>query len=280
MTSFDTGMPENVRGIGEKLRQARIRAGLTPAEAGARLKIQTHVIEALEREDWARLGAPVFIRGQLRSYARLLGLPAESIADSQAVPTAQATELVPRSYTPRMQRMAEQTGRRLVYVLITATIAVPVWLATRSHLDPGAGTVSLDSDTTLTLSPAPGDTIGQPTGNATPATSAAQQAPLVASITPMPTRATAPTADLTVRFDGESWVRVTAPDGSVVEQALIMPGQHRVFQPGQIGKAVLGNANAVRVQYRGQPLDLTPYIRANVVRFTVSSDGSLQPVDR
>ncbi len=280
MTSFDTGMPETVRGIGEKLRQARIRAGLTPAEAGARLKIQTHVIEALEREDWARLGAPVFIRGQLRSYARLLGLPAESIADSQAVPTAQATELVPRSYTPRMQRMAEQTGRRLVYVLITATIAVPVWLATRSHLDPGAGTVSLDSDTTLTLSPAPGDAVGRPSGDAPSATSAAQQAPLVASITPMPTRATAPTADLTVRFDGESWVRVTAPDGSVVEQALIMPGQHRVFQPGQIGKAVLGNANAVRVQYRGQPLDLTPYIRANVVRFTVSSDGSLQPVDR
>ncbi len=282
MTSFDTGMPETVRGIGEKLRQARIRAGLTPAEAGARLKIQTHVIEALEREDWARLGAPVFIRGQLRSYAKLLGLPAESIAESQAVPSAQATELVPRSYTPRMQRVAEQAGRRLVYVLITATIAVPVWLATRSHLDPGAGTVSLDSDTTLTLSQpaASGETAGRSGDVESRAAPAVEQAPLVASITPMPARATAPTTDLTVRFDGESWVRLTAPDGSVVEQALIAPGQQRVFQPGQIGKAVLGNANAVRVQYRGQPLDLTPYIRANVVRFTVSSDGSLQPVDR
>jgi cytoskeleton protein RodZ len=282
MTSFETGMPDSVRGIGEKLRQARIRAGLTPAEAGARLKIQTHVIEALEREDWAKLGAPVFVRGQLRSYAKLLGLPADSIAESPAVPAAQATELVPRTYTPKMQRVAEQTGRRLVYVLITATIAVPVWLATRSHLDPALGAVSLDSDSTLTLpQPAAGaESPTQPEGGRPAPTPATEQAPLVASITPMPTRAAAPSADLTVRFDGESWVRLTAPDGSVIEQALVPPGQQRVFQPGQIGKAVLGNANAVHVQYRGQPLDLTPYVRANVVRFTVSSDGSLQPVDR
>ena len=95
----------------------------------------------------------------------------------------------------------------------------------------------------------------------------------------MPQR-TAPTPDLAISFSDESWVRVSAPDGSVVEQTLVPPGQQRVFAPGQIGKAVLGNAQAVSVRYRGQPVDLTPYIRANVVRFTVSSDGSLQPVDR
>lgn len=72
MTSLETGMPETVRGIGERLRQARVRAGISPAEAGAKLKMPTHVIEALEREDWARIGAPVFVRGHLRSYAKLL----------------------------------------------------------------------------------------------------------------------------------------------------------------------------------------------------------------
>ena len=71
MTSSETGMPESARGIGERLRQARIRAGLSTSEVGTRLKMPTHVIEALEREDWAKIGAPVFIRGQLRSYAKL-----------------------------------------------------------------------------------------------------------------------------------------------------------------------------------------------------------------
>lgn len=279
MTSLETGMPETVRGIGERLRQARVRAGISPAEAGAKLKMPTHVIEALEREDWTRIGAPVFVRGHLRSYAKLLGLPADAIAANVAVPAAKAAELVPRTYTPRMQRMAEQTGRRLVYVLITATIAVPVWLATRSHLDGSASdAVPLDGAATLTLP----QTATSNTDDAGTTSARVQAEPLVASIAPMPQRpqATAAASDLTVSFKGESWVRVTAPDGSIIEQALVQPGQQRVFKPGQLGQAVLGNAQAIAVQYQGRPVDLAPYIRANVARFTVSSDGSLQPVDR
>lgn len=278
MTSSDTGMPESARGIGERLRQARVRAGLTPTEAGTRLKMPTHVIESLEREDWARLGAPVFIRGQLRSYARLLGLPGDVVAETISMPAAKPADLVPRTYTPRMQRFAEQAARRLVYVVITATIAVPVWLATRSHLDGALNSVPLDAVTTgdvrvgstdaTTVRPENGEAPGQATT-------------LVASMAPMPQRTTAADRkDLKVEFSGESWIRLTAPDGKVIEQALVPAGQQRVFAPGQIGDAVLGNAEAVSVQYRGQNMDLTPYIRANVVRFTVSSDGSLQPVDR
>lgn len=274
MTPSDSGMPENTRGIGERLRQARIRAGLSPLDVGARLKMPTHVIEALEREDWARIGAPVFIRGQLRSYARLLGLPADAVVENLSTPAATPADLVPRTFTPRIQRIAEQTARRLVYVVITATIAVPVWLATRSHLDGTVDAVSLDADTTL---PAPPQSPVLTKADAVRA--AVEPAPLVASMTSMPQRA-APMPDLAVSFSGESWVRVSAPDGTVIEQALVQPGQQRVFKPGEIGKAVLGNAQAVSVQYRGQSIDLTPYIRANVVRFAVSSDGSLQPVDR
>lgn len=279
MTSLETGMPETVRGIGERLRQARVRAGISPAEAGAKLKMPTHVIEALEREDWSRIGAPVFVRGHLRSYAKLLGLPADAIAANVAVPAPRAAELVPRTYTPRMQRMVEQTGRRLVYVLITATIAVPVWLATRSHLDGSANdAVPLDGAASLSL-PQPATAATTDPGTAS---ARVQPEPLVASIAPMPQRpqATSVASDLTVSFNGESWVRVTAPDGSVIEQALVQPGQQRVFKSGQLGQAVLGNAQAIAVQYQGRPVDLTPYIRANVARFTVSSDGSLQPVDR
>jgi len=258
MTSLETGMPETVRGIGERLRQARVRAGITPAEAGAKLKMPTHVIEALEREDWTKIGAPVFVRGHLRSYSKLLGLPADAIAANVAVPAAKAADLVPRTYTPRMQRVAEQTGRRLVYVLITA--------------------ISLDGAATLTL-PQPE---AAPSADGQAASARVQPEPLVASIAPMPQRAqaTLATGDLTVSFSGESWVRVTAADGSIVEEAVVQPGQQRVFKSSQLGQAVLGNAQAISMQYQGRPVDLTPYIRANVARFTVSSDGSLQPVDR
>ena len=277
MTPSETGMPENARGIGERLRQARIRAGLSPSDVASQLKMPTHVIESLEREDWVRLGAPVFIRGQIKSYARLLGLPADLIADNVSMPAAKPVDLVPRTFTPRMQRLVEQTARRLVYVVITATIAVPMWLATRSHLDGAADTVSLDAGTALPLQQQGGSSSVTTTSSTAPA---AQATPLVASMTPPMPQRVASTADLTVSFSDESWVRVSAPDGTVIEQSLVQSGQQRVFKTDHLGRVVLGNAQAISVQYRGLVMDLTPYVRANVVRFTVSSDGSLQPIDR
>ena len=61
------------------------------------------------------------------------------------MPAPQVSELVPRTYTPWAQRAAEAVARRLVYVVITASIAVPIWLATRSHLDSRVDTVPLDT---------------------------------------------------------------------------------------------------------------------------------------
>ena len=277
MTPSETGMPENARGIGERLLQPSNRAGLSPSDVASQLKMPTHVIESLEREDWVRLGAPVFIRGQIKSYARLLGLPADLIADNVSMPAAKPVDLVPRTFTPRMQRLVEQTARRLVYVVITATIAVPMWLATRSHLDGAADTVSLDAGTALPLQQQGGSSSVTTTSSTAPA---AQATPLVASMTPPMPQRVASTADLTVSFSDESWVRVSAPDGTVIEQSLVQSGQQRVFKTDHLGRVVLGNAQAISVQYRGLVMDLTPYVRANVVRFTVSSDGSLQPIDR
>jgi cytoskeleton protein RodZ len=45
-----------------------------------------------------------------------------------------------------------------------------------------------------------------------------------------------------------------------------------------VGQVVIVNTSSVSVQRNGQPVDLAPYARSNVARFTVSSDGSLAPV--
>ena len=75
------GLPDGSWGCGARLRKAREAAGLSEADVADRLKMPVRVVRSLESEDWSRLGAPVFVRGQLRSYSRLLGLttqPGES----------------------------------------------------------------------------------------------------------------------------------------------------------------------------------------------------------
>src|SRR3546814_16655665 len=53
---------------------------------------------------------------------------------ASGVAPIEPTPLVSRTHTPRMQRIADQVGGRLVYIVITALIILPVWVATQSHM--------------------------------------------------------------------------------------------------------------------------------------------------
>src|SRR3546814_17872746 len=85
---------------------------------------------------------------------------------------------------------------------------------------------------------------------------------------------------LSLRFSGESWVQVVAPDGRSIEEALIEADATRSYAADEVGHLVLGNASAVELRIHGDVQDLEPYIRANVDRFKVSSDRSVAPVSK
>ncbi len=265
MTSIAAQTSQYLEGCGARLRSAREKAGLSLEQVGGKLKMPVRVLESLENEDWSRLGAPVFVRGQLRSYGRLLGVDVDPTMTSSGIPHIQPAALVSRVHTPPMQRLLEQAGRKLVYVVMTAVIVVPIWMmATREPI----GLPSPQDTTTLDL----------PTAGAEAQKAAAptERATVAASMTPMPSRpASAPA--LSIRFKGDSWVEVTGADGAMLEKGLVTGGTQRSYASGQVASIVLGNASAVEVSRAGQAVDLAPYQRANIARFAVSSDGSLAP---
>ncbi|WP_353084189.1 RodZ domain-containing protein [Stenotrophomonas sp.] len=279
VNAFDTAA-----GCGARLRQAREAAGLTLEAVGQQLRMPVQVVKSLEEEQWQRLGAPVFVRGQLRSYARLLKVDIGDVLEQAHIGPIVPPQLVSHTHTPRARRIAESLGRRVLYVGITAVLAVPVWFATRGHFD---GTATTPNTASLDVIPAAvpvagGDTPPAPApATAESAKPSAPSAPYLASLTPVPRPAAAPAAvggGLTLQFNGDSWIDITAPDGTTVEKALLKSGETRSFAPGQVARMVLGNASAVEVQQGGTIVDLSPYQRANVARFTVSSDGSVAPV--
>ncbi|HXH01271.1 MAG TPA: RodZ domain-containing protein [Xanthomonadaceae bacterium] len=252
------------RGCGERLRDARLKAGLRQEDVAARLKMPLRVVQSLEAEDWSCLGAPVFVRGQLRSYGRLLGLTTAPMLAVSGVASVEPTRLFSRSYVPQSQHMLEHATRRLVYVVLTAALVLPVWLATRSGapVQPDAPTVPLDAPAASI--PAAGDTTG----------AISRQPPMVASLAPLPASPAVPPV-LALHFMQDSWLQANAADGRVLEQGVVIAGQRRQFAAGQVSRIVLGNAQGVEVRLSTTDVDLAPYQRANVARFTVSSDGSL-----
>jgi cytoskeleton protein RodZ len=121
-------------GIGEVLRGARARRGLEVRQAAERLHVDAAVIEALEDERFAALGAPVFVRGHLRRYAELLGEPEAPLqARYSALQEASAVPDLTK-VTSRPVQMPQRRVRRwpLIVLALTLVLAIAVWWALRA----------------------------------------------------------------------------------------------------------------------------------------------------
>ena len=100
--------------LGKRLQEARLAAHLNVPEVAKQLHLDSVLIDALEREDYTRLPPPAFVRGYVRAYARLLGLPAdELIALYERSGTAQDPPLA--VYTP-VQVQARSSDRRVRWI--------------------------------------------------------------------------------------------------------------------------------------------------------------------
>ena len=92
-----------------RLRAAREERGLSVDEVAHDLHLDRNIILALESADYEGLGAPVFVRGYLRSYARLLELPEEDI-----VAAFDAPEIEPDEFRTRSMHTEVKPGANLV----------------------------------------------------------------------------------------------------------------------------------------------------------------------
>jgi cytoskeleton protein RodZ len=64
---------------GAKLKAERERRGLSAQKAADEMHLDRWVIDALEADDYSRIGPTVYAKGHLKKYAALLGLPATEI---------------------------------------------------------------------------------------------------------------------------------------------------------------------------------------------------------
>jgi len=300
-----------ISSLGARLRAGREALGLSAAEAATKLRVSVTLIEAIERDDFDRLGAAVYARGYLTSYARLVGLPIVVVANAMQSQVDPAPQLQSASQVSHGRFLVDRYARRAASIVLTASIVVPViWLATEERLPLQPVTLrSLDAFPAGAppaqlgaTDPLEAEFVGPPAelaaaidkmGAAKPAV-AESDLPVVASFAPfMSARselrgdtsggvsaAVEPTADAEgwlLRFRGDSWVEITDQDGRRLEFGVVRAGSEKRYPTARVAKVALGNASVVEVIRNGQPLQLAPFQRANVARFAVSSGGELKP---
>ncbi len=80
-------------------------------------------------------------------------------------------------------------------------------------------------------------------------------------------------AGLLLRFNERSWFEVSQTDGRVLLSRTGEAGSMEMLNTPAPLQLVVGRAEAVRVEYRGQPVDLKPYINSNGVARLTLADG-------
>src|SRR5579862_4518471 len=244
---------EEVRGIGARLRVARERRGLTLLQAAEKLHVDARVLEALESEDFAALGAAVYVRGHLRRYAELTG---ESPQQLQALYAETAAPIRPDlTRIPHGEPRERSSALMLPALLLVVGVALAGavwWLLKLPGQKAQPVPVTLPAPLAGSDGPqqggAPAD--AAPAGSSGGATAPAQPAGEGGG-------AALGQARLNLSFAAPSWVDITDANGRRLLQGLVAGGSTRALAGEAPLRVTLGNAPAVNVQLNEHPVALT-----------------------
>lgn len=267
-------------GCGERLAWERERAQLTVGDVAARLRLSPKQVRAIEELDLARLPEPAYVRGFIRSYARMLGIDAAPLLanlDARTAPRAGSVVdgmTIHGDYSPVRAAAQESVSRRLVMgfsVIGLVTLGIIGWFATRERAN-----LVVAPATASIMVPASGSASSvKPVSEAAavPAAAVEEKTGDEADAAPAPL-AEAPVAPerialLKLTFSGSSWVEVTDAAGRVLVSQRKDAGDELTLDGSPPLSVVVGDASKVSAEVRGEPFSVTQVTRANVARFTV-----------
>ncbi|HEY5257613.1 MAG TPA: RodZ domain-containing protein [Candidatus Baltobacteraceae bacterium] len=220
--------------LGERFRAAREARGLTLSEVAEQIRIRSVYLGAIEEENWSVIGAPVYIRGFLRTYARFLALDSEQAVAAFNELTAGA--IVPVSTDPpQVPRRSPKGLQALIWVASAIAVALIAFVVYNE--------VTLQSRPLAAASPTP-----SPTASGVPSISPPNSASPSASSAP----ARSGPHTLSISLGAASWLRV-AVDGNVTIEGTFPAGTQRTFR-GNHALIRIGNAGGVRVLVDGKSI--------------------------
>ncbi len=299
--------------VGARLRSARERAGLSPIQAAEALHLDTGTLEALEAEQFERLGAPVYVRGYIRHYADLIGESAAELQELYAA-SAHAARMPDLTRIPRVES-ASTSGALLApgvaVVIAVGLIGMGWWISGNlggARLQRGRPVFLLSAEPAgaqAARAAGQAEQAGQAgqagtIGELPPAWSALATLPAAAALAPQgqaphadqqsledfgpPAPAQAGkgprgrTAALEMRFAEDSWTEVYDARGARLFYDVGFAGSTRTVSGVPPLRVVLGNPPEVALQLDGRPVAVPGAVRNVIAEFRINRSGRVAPV--
>jgi len=290
---------------GPRLKAERERRGLSSQKAADELHLDGWVIDALEAEDYERIGPSVYAKGHLKRYAALLGLPSaeimagyESRAQAPRPPASQPANVKLRTDPPAVGDLPWPSivGSIAAVLLVAGVfwwkpwqhrVAVPVAGETRAAPPSAASADSATESAVAVVPSADASPTMSPAAAPSPMPSAAPLTPPGGAAATRAARATPSSepdatagvgrARLRLSFSADSWVDVRDAAGRRV-----FAGNGRANSVKTIAgiapmRVYLGFASGVQLEINNRAIAIGPqFMAGDVARFEAGADGVLR----
>ncbi len=273
---------------GTLLSTARAATDMTRVAVAEALHLDPELVEAMESDDYDRMGAPVFARGHLRKYANLLALDADEVLSSYDA-SQDPSELPPVVAPIRKPPISAALPPRWLAAaaLVLAALALLIWYLTSDDASTEAEGSALPTaessalatpvatDENNVATPASAELISGVNSQATGETVVATEPVPAASDVAVETVAETQADVLVLTFSGDCWTEVRDADARRLYSATAVGGERVVLEGRSPFDLVLGNRRAVRIELNGAALAIPgSAIRGRTARFATPASSN------
>jgi cytoskeleton protein RodZ len=278
--------------LGDLLTRAREELSLSQKDISSRLNLNEQIIAALDSNDLDKLPAPTYVRGYIRSYARVVNLDADKLIGIYEGIAEAPPEILP-DVKPAVQASSRDKPVKAMTYLVTFTLVflLIAWWQGQYIVNPGFFSFNMKTSEggkypgglTYTY-----DVVNHPETLEVPEIDelinmeivdldesedilSIDDSPILDAETNLTTPANPDTQansdTLKLELSAESWVEVFDASGERLYRDLAKPGEIISITGTAPLSVKLGNARAVSVSFNGETFDTSEYTKAGVARF-------------
>ncbi len=268
------------RSPGRLIAAGREAKSISPTELAARLRLDTKIVQALERDDFENLPEPMFIKGYIRSIAKELDMDPVGIVDAYE----NHATVTPPTLADFTSRAPVQVGinsaviKAITYGLIAIlTLLIVAWwrsnndeltttstISTKSiehvsadHLPNNFPEIQDDADRWLLELPA----------NVQPSETILGEAQIETSIEAglgLENR-------LQIETKNEAWIEIYDTDGKRLYYGTATAGKPIDLAGEQYYRLILGNSDSITLHHNDSEIDLSRYSVAGVAQLELGT---------